>query len=238
VRGVSTDTLTLVIVGVAVVIAVLFLRAMRQVDRETAAAEAALEAAGIADPSLVQTLHDAQLEPVRGKRPWLVWHGEYLVHLALLLIATLFILDTMDYVRRAASFPRTLSIGVVVLTLYEVGFMLTGRKHSGNIMDLGLVSAGTEGSRRAAARVAGAMGAFLLVGVTLHLAYAAIFLSAVIPLLMLRGPGRFPIAVLTGGIVSLFVLIVLDNILFVIWPDPFVTGWDLPWGWILPFTIL
>ena len=29
-------------------------------------------------------------------------------------------------------------------------------------------------------------------------------------------------------------LIVLENILFVIWPEPFVTGWDVPWGVLLP----
>ena len=103
------------------------------------------------------------------------------------------------------------------------------------IMDLGMTSVGMEGIGRATKRLALLFGLFLLVGTTLHLAYAAIILGTLIPITMLRGLGRYPIGFLTGGFVSLFTLSVMDNVLFVIWPKPFLTEWELPWGYILPF---
>jgi hypothetical protein len=98
-----------------------------------------------------------------------------------------------------------------------------------------MTSVGIEGSGKAAIRLSVLLVIFLLVGVTLHLAYAAIVLGIGIPVVMLRGFGKWPLAAITGAVVALFATVVLDNLIHLIWPTPFVTGWDIPWGIDLPW---
>jgi hypothetical protein len=127
-----------------------------------------------------------------------------------------------------------LSTGVLVLTVYHAYTVAFLRRTQGGIMDLGMISASMEGTRRAAFRLTALLGLFIVLGITVHLAWAAVVLGVLIPIVMLRGFARYFLAAISGGVVFLFALIVLENILFVIWPKPFVTGWDVPWGVLLP----
>ena len=92
-------------------------------------------------------------------------------------------------------------------------------------MDLGMLSTQLEGSRQAAYQVAALFGLFLLLGTTVHLRAGAIAFAVLAPLVLLRGLGRWPLAAVTGGLVFVFAFTVMDNVLFVIWPEPFITAW-------------
>ena len=229
--GVLTDILTMSIVGVAVVTTFLFIRGMTRLDRETKLAENRMIEEGLIDHP-----HTSTGDVVVAVR-WTTWRWDYVVHAALLTIATVWLIDASGYGGGAWRFPVALTIGVLVLTVADAVMMARSGGARKPIMDLGMTSLGTEGIGRAAKRLALLFGLFILVGTTLHLAYAAIMLGTLIPIAMLRGLGRYPIGFLTGGFVSLFTLIVLDNVLFVIWPKPFLTGWDLPWSILLPFAL-
>jgi len=235
VGGVLTDGLTMTIVGVAASTAFFFARAMGKLDREEAHAEALLVEAEVEAGLL--TAEQAG-EPADGDRetttPWYAWRAEYVVHAALIVISLLWLWDAKDYARSSWRFPVVLSTGVLVLTIYHAYTLAFMQRSQGMIMDLGMISASVEGSQRAAIRLSALIALFVLVGITIHLAWAAVLLGTLIPIVMLRGFGRFLMAVISGGVVFLFALIVLDNILFVIWPEPFVTGWDVPWSVLLP----
>lgn len=235
VGGLLTDGLTMTIVGVAAFTAFFFARAMGKVDREEAHAEALLVETEV-EAGLLTTRQAA--EPAHGERettaPWYAWRAEYAVHAALIVLSLLWLWDARDYARGSWRFPVVLSTGVLALTIYHAYTLAFMRRTQGVIMDLGMISASVEGSRRAAIRLSALIALFVLVGITIHLAWAAVLLGTLIPIVMLRGFGRFLMAVISGGAVFLFALIVLDNILFVIWPEPFVTRWDVPWSVLLP----
>jgi hypothetical protein len=233
--GLLTDGLTMTIVGVAALTAFFFARAMGKLDREEAHAEALLVEAEV-EASLLTAEQTG--EPAHAERettaPWYAWRAEYVVHAVLIVVSLLWLWDAKDYTRNSWRFPVVLSTGVLALTIYHAYTLAFMQRTQGAIMDLGMISASVEGTRRAAIKLGALMALFLLVGITIHLAWAAVLLGTLIPIVMLRGFGRFLMAVISGGVVFLFALIVLENILFVIWPEPFVTGWDVPWGVLLP----
>jgi hypothetical protein len=246
VAGVFTDLLTMTIIGIAVLTAIGSVRAMQRVERETAQAEALLlaetmtaaaapgAAAVIAQPPAPgpqqPSIGVREPDTGRGRPSWRVWHWEYAVHASLILISVLWLIDASGYSRGAGRFPIALCIGVLALTLCHAVTVLLGRGQQGHIMDLGMISVGIEGARRASVRLALLLGLFVVIGTTLHLAYAAVALGFLVPVVMLRGLGRYPIAVLTAGLVFVFSTVLLDSVLAVVWPEPFITGWEVPWG--------
>ena len=242
VGGVFTDGLTMTIVAIAVATTLLFLRAMRKLDEEESAeADCAMPEieieTGLTLPentpsTLDATSHREEVpqEQSTGRR----WHWEYLFHIALVILNIAWLWDARTYPGGGWLFPIILATGVLGIALLEAAKLAGGRSQQSSIMDLGMTSAGVEGASRAAVRLFQLIALFILVGVTVHLAYAALVLAAAIPLVMLKGLGKWPIAAITTGVVFLFTTIVLDNILFIIWPEPFVTGWNAPWGIVLP----
>jgi TctA family transporter len=238
--SVLTDGLTMSIVGIAVISAFFFLRAMRKIDqaeleevqRVMRGVDADLGISPVAPAT--PDLHDSAADTVPGRPTWMRWHWEYVFHAALIIVTVAWLWDARDYPGGGWRFPVALSAGVLAITLWETARVALGRAKQSTIMDLGMTSVGVEGAGKAAIRLLVLLGVFVLVGVTLHLAYAGILLAVGIPIAMLRGFGKWPLAILTGLIVTLFITIVLDNILFMIWPTPFVTGWHAPWGILLP----
>jgi TctA family transporter len=241
VGGVLTDGLTMTIVALAVATAWLFLRAMRKLDREEGErVKRAMHAAGV-ETGLVSTSppppdEPASLGPTSPDGPTSMrWHWEYLFHATLIVVTVAWLWDARTYPGIGWRFPMALSAGVLAITLWEMAKVALGRSKQTTIMDLGMTSVGIEGSGKAAIRLSVLLVIFLLVGVTLHLAYAAIVLGIGIPVVMLRGFGKWPLAAITGAVVALFATVVLDNLIHLIWPTPFVTGWDIPWGIDLPW---
>lgn len=92
-------------------------------------------------------------------------------------------------------------------------------------MDLGLLSTDIEGARAAALKIFGLFTLFILVGTTLGLKWAALSFAVVGPIWLLAGFRRFTFALVCALFVFAFVLVVLDNVLFVIYPTPFIWEW-------------
>jgi hypothetical protein len=204
------------IVGVAIVTAVLFLRAMRKMDLEQAEL-AAISGEGAAPD-------DGATSGV----PWfrrLEWRWEHLVPLSVMLIAAWAAIESSGYPDRARPFPLAISVSALVLAAIQLYDQATHHRTQHSIMDLGMMSPQLQGARGTALVMAGLLSAFLLIGTTVGMKWGAIAFALAVPIVLLRGLGRWPLALLTGGLVYLFVYIVLDNVLFVIWPEPFVGDW-------------
>ncbi len=66
---------------------------------------------------------------------------------------------------------------------------------------------------------------FLLVGTTLSLKWGALVFALAGPLLLLKGYGRWPLAIGTFLFVYIFIWLLLENVLFMIYPEPFIGKW-------------
>ncbi len=126
---------------------------------------------------------------------------------------------------RYTTFPFWLASAALALLLIELWRGVRGWPRPATIMDLGLLSAGAEGARDASLKLVALFALLILVGVTVGLQYGAIAFAAAGPIALLRGAGKWPLAALSAAIVYAFIFIFLNNILFVIYPTPFLSEW-------------
>lgn len=125
---------------------------------------------------------------------------------------------------RFTGFPFWISLFAIGLLCIEVAINIKkrGRLQSSYLMDLGILSAGIEGATRSAFKVLGLFVLFLAVGTIVGLNWAALTFAFTGPLLLLDGRFRILWGFLSTLIVSLLMVVILDNLLFVIYPEPFL----------------
>ncbi len=126
---------------------------------------------------------------------------------------------------RFTSYPFWLSVMTLALLAVELWRGLRGRPRPLSIMDIGLLSRDMEGALAASLRVAGLFALFILVGTTAGMRWGALAFAIAGPIVLLRGPGRWVASAITLLIVLIFVWVFLDNILFIIYPKPFIAEW-------------
>ena len=126
---------------------------------------------------------------------------------------------------RFTTYPFWLSVIALGLLSIELLRGLRGRPIPATLMDLGLISGGEPGARGAAFRTLGLFALLLLVGVTVGLKWGALAFALAAPPALLRGPARWLVALLTAAIVWIFIYVFLDNVLYVLYPKPFLTEW-------------
>ena len=126
---------------------------------------------------------------------------------------------------RFTGYPFWLSIMTLALLAVELWRGLRGRPRPLSIMDIGLLSRDMEGALAASLRVAGLFALFILVGTTAGMRWGALAFAIAGPIVLLRGPGRWVASAITLLIVFIFVWVFLDNILFIIYPKPFIAEW-------------
>lgn len=126
---------------------------------------------------------------------------------------------------RYTSFPFWIAGTALALLAVELWRAFQGWPRPRSIMDLGLLSTDIEGARAAALKIFGLFALFILVGTTLGLKWAALSFAVVGPIWLLAGFRRFTFALVCALFVFAFVFVVLDNVLFVIYPTPFIWEW-------------
>ena len=126
---------------------------------------------------------------------------------------------------RFTSYPFWLSVMTLALLAVELWRGLRGRPRPLSIMDIGLLSRDMEGALAASLRVAGLFALFILVGTTAGMRWGALAFAIAGPIVLLRGLGRWVASAITLLIVFIFVWVFLDNILFIIYPKPFIAEW-------------
>ena len=211
--GAILKPVTLVILAIALVFGTLLFRSVRRVDQQMNAAQS-------------QTAQSAETEPFGWSS---LARPEVLIPLVLLFAGLYLLKAAIDTAPAVMAwwrlFPPGLSGGVALLSAWELWRGLRGTRATGSIMDIGMLSAGGQGSRVAALRVTGLFVLFLLVGTTVGLKQAALVFAAGGPLLLMVGNGKWLLAALSAAVVFVFIYVVLDNVLFVIYPEPFIQEW-------------
>lgn len=137
-----------------------------------------------------------------------------------------FALNALSFPHESKTVPLGTASAVVICSLYLLGKqILKGGKSSADIMDLGMQSAGMEGSGKAALMIAGLIGMFFLGAGTIGIQYSAVALAAVGPFVFLQGRMRWVSTALSGVVVWAFSEFVMDKLIGIIWPHPFILSW-------------
>ncbi len=204
--------LTIAILIIAVAVAAVLLRSVKRMERET---EVSME---------------TEPEPAAGPK-WKerILNPDVLIPLVIIGGVGLLLSDHLQHPVnerwRFTTYPFWLPVIALGLLCFELLRGLRGRPRPTTIMDLGLVSGGVEGAREAAYRMLGLFALFLLIGTTVGLRWGALAFALAGPIVLLRGHGRFLMSLIAAAVVGAFIKIFLDNILFVIYPEPFIRNW-------------
>ena len=216
--GALIRPLTLFILFVAVAVSFVLFRSVRRMERETELAVEEPDAEPATGPGW-----KARLLSADALIPLAVMAG-----MALLLSDHL--LNPVQDRWRFTTYPFWLPVIALGLLGFELWRGLRGRPHPSTIMDLGLVSGGMEGARAAALRMLGLFALFLLIGTTVGLRWGALAFALAGPVFLLRGHGRWLMALVAAAVVGTFIVVFLDNVLFMIYPQPFIREWLLGLG--------
>jgi hypothetical protein len=189
--------LTIVLLVLAVALAIFFARLRTGTDSSGAAAT------------------------VRG--PWR-WTWQNLFPAFFIAIAGWFIWRATGFEPKAGSFPVGLGVLVIVLALAQV--VLNGwQRGTGDVLDLGMLSAGVEGRGRSALLLGGLLMLFVILAALVGLQYASIVLAALSPAALMTGRHPWAWGLLTGGIIAAAVFGFFDHVMSMIWPEPILGEW-------------
>ncbi len=211
--GSLTRPITIVILLIAITVGAVLLRSVSRMERET---EIPVEESG----------------PESGAgRTWKerLLHPDVIIPMVVMAGVGLLLSDHLQNPVqdrwRFTTYPFWLPVFALGLLCIELWRGIRGRPRVASIMDLGLVSGGMEGARGAALRMLGLFVLFLLVGTTVGLKWGALAFALAGPVLLLRGHGRWLMALIAAAGVWLFIAIFLDRVLYVIYPEPFIREW-------------
>jgi hypothetical protein len=151
------------------------------------------------------------------------WRLEHWFALTVLLIVLGAIWIAFGFPGRARFMP--LLAGAPVAALLAFLLLFQRGKTSGEIMDIGLRSLTVPGCGRTALIVGGFIAGFLFLSGVVGLQYAVIVFAVSFPLVMAQGRMRWLASACAGIIVALVSLVVLDQLMGVLWPDPFIWQW-------------
>ena len=213
--GALTRPITIAILFIAVTVAVVLLRAVSRMERETALSADETSA----EPTPGPTWKERLLNP------------DVIIPLVVMAGVGLLLSDHLQNPVqdrwRFTSYPFWLPVIALGLLGVELWRGLRGRSKIASIMDLSLVSGGMEGARGAAFQMLALFVLFLLIGTTVGLRWGALAFALAGPVVLLRGHGRWLMALIAAAGVGLFIAIFLDRILYVIYPEPFIREWFL-----------
>ena len=119
-----------------------------------------------------------------------------------------------------------MSFALATITFFREGF---GAK-TGEIMDIGIRSAGMEGARAAGLMFIGLLSMMMLVTGLVGLQYAAIVIAVTGPPVMMQNRTGYIGGVVSGFVISLLIFFFFggilgsDGFLAVLWPEPFLLG--------------
>lgn len=220
--GVATRPLTVGLVLVAVSTAVIFARSAssrKMPDMPPASGEAAPPIAGGAPDSGTEgyihlTFVQAALQ-MRNVPVLLAMGG-----------AMAFAAAALGFQMNARWFPMGMGFGVVLLTTIQLIMHLRQRTvRPTEIMDLGMVSIGMPGAKQAAYILAGMFAVFLLGAGILGLKWGALLFAGLGPLMLMSGKWRYIGSAIAVGFVGLFIEVMMERVLYVIWPQANLFGW-------------
>src|SRR5690606_35731953 len=130
-----------------------------------------------------------------------------------MVVAIAFMIPTFSFPTEARTLPLFTSLGVFVLSLYQLPKQVRqGDVSEGQVMDLGMRSTEEGGSGQAALMISALFLMFFLLAGLLGLQIASVTLATVGPAVFLQGRARWISAIVSGAVVLLFSTLVMDRI--------------------------
>jgi putative tricarboxylic transport membrane protein len=163
------------------------------------------------------------------------WSEKQVFTLAMVALMVYGIWEATSYSFFGRWFPMGLTVIAFVLVTYTFITEGFGRK-TGDIMDIGIRSAGMEGARVAGAMFVGLLLLMLVVMGFVGLAWAAIVIALLGPMVMMQNKTGYIGGVISGVAITLLIYFFFggvfgsDGFLAVLWPDPFLMeyfGWEM-----------
>lgn len=215
--GVFTRPFTLVLLALVILTTVLLTRFMTRAEKSTKAAENAKPAGSPAE---------TETSPLAPRR--LALCAENVVPLLLIVGGVLALWASLDFPLQARRIPLAASAGIIALSAVELFRQLFFvRKPTGQIMDLGMRSAGVKGAFRAGLLLAELFVLFGLLATTIRLDNAAVAFAVLLPLVFLSGRQRWLTAAVRGGILVAWTYGFMNYFMAVVWPEPALSRWML-----------
>jgi len=202
--GTFQRPMTIALILLAVVIAVFFTRLARAEASSTSAAPEALR------------------RGAGGPRPPWTWNSDSTFALILIAFSVFIVWQSFDYRPAGRWFPLTLALLMLALSAAQI--VKSGwERGPSNVLDLGMLSTGEEGSRNAGFMVVASLAGFVVLTLIVGMQYAAIVLAAVMPAIFMFGKKRaWRWGIVTGGILCLLVFGLFNELLNIVWPEPWL----------------
>ena len=152
------------------------------------------------------------------------WRPDNYLAVFFICVGIFFVWGALGMRPNSRGFPIALGSAVILLSLLQLVKSGWERGES-QVLDLGMLSLGTEGVRRSAWLFAILTGVYLVLAIAIGLQYASILYAAVTPALFMRGRRPWAWGALTGGILALLVFGLFDHVMDIIWPEPLIGEW-------------
>jgi TctA family transporter len=221
--GVATRPLTLVLVAISIGTAFAFSRSARSKELT----ELGTEVASVAVPSTSDGAQDAESDDyIHLTFRQAVFEARNVPALIALGGAMAFMASTFGFRSQAQWLPLAMSSGVILLSLTQLTMNLRQRVVKPiEIMDLGMKSLGMPGAKQAAFILAGMLLVFILGAGLIGLKWSALMFAGLGPLTLMGGKWRYGGAVITAGFVYFFEEIMIERVLFALWPKAALIDW-------------
>jgi len=202
--GTFQRPMTIALIVLAIVIAVFFTRLANAEARSTSSAAEALRL--------------ASGEP---RPPW-TWNTDSTFALILIAFSVFIVWQSFDYRPAGRWFPLTLATVMLALSVTQI--VKSGwERGPSNVLDLAMLSTGEVGSRYAGFMVLASLAGYVVLTLIIGMQYAAIVLAAAMPAIFMFGKqGAWRWGILTGGILCLLVFGLFDELLNIVWPEPWL----------------
>lgn len=140
-----------------------------------------------------------------------------------------FAIESLSFPAGSRMVPLFTGTSAVVLCAYQlVKQAVKVDAAQGQIMDLGMVSLGTEGVRRASLELGYMIGGFFLLTAIIGMQWAAIAFVVIGPFRFLERRYAIVSCVISGLVMFVFTELLMDRLIGVIWPDQLL--WDAMTG--------
>jgi TctA family transporter len=213
--GVFMRPFTVILLMLVILTAVLLTRFMARAEKSTTVEEETTPAGELPETGT------SQPAPRR-----LELHAQNVMPVLLIAGAALALWVSLDFPMQARRIPFAMGAGIIALSAIELLRQLfLVQSPAGQIMDLGMRSAGLKGATRAGILLADLFALFLILATLVRLDNAAIAFAVLVPLVFLSGRQRWLAAAITGGILAAWTYGFMNYFMAVVWPEPVLGQW-------------
>jgi len=139
-----------------------------------------------------------------------------------------FIITAMGFRSSGAQFfPVGAATGIIILSLSQLYTHVVSQRviRKSDIMDIGMKSVGMKGTNAAAIKIVGMLALFAFLGGTIGFKWATFSYAFLSPFFWMPGKWKYIGPVISISIIAVFEFALMDNFIYIIWPEPALFEW-------------